>query len=615
MRKPHLVIVSTIVSLLVPSSSFSDSLANYVCQSPSKTVDGAKTKSSLPKKLTQRELDNLVAFTKLLGYVRYFHPSDQAARLDWNKFAIAGVKSVENAMSSRELALRLEKLFHPIAPTVRIILKNHGTKLAASLRRPSSRLPIRTIAWVHNGPDFSNPYKYLSKRVDEKEFPAQASFPKTKDPFAADLDAGITCIVPLSLYADSVGTFPHTSDSSSFMFPNTFVPSVNDRTTRIADIVIAWNIFEHLYPYFDMITTNWNQMLRLSLSSAAKDSTDIAFERTLKWMQVQLRDGHGVASGFRNTNYSRQMWYLPFTAEWIEDQLVITKIQGNTPSTLRVGDVIEKINGSKSGQYLRDQEQYIPASTQQMKRWWSTFLFPHALVEKFEIELQRESQMSETVLFVKPKESQKQTSEWKAPEPKPQELRKGIYYLDLEWLTYSDFESSLNELSNAKGLIFDMRSYPNKIGEHFMSHLIDSTILVPPYYRPLVTRPNRMDMKFIPVEARFIQPHGPRLKGKIIFLTGPRAMSFPEHLLLMVQYYGLGQIVGESTAGTNGNINWVSLPTGYDLVWTALRVLRFDGSRFNGLGIRPTIEVHRTLKALKERRDEALEKAVEILSR
>ncbi|MCI0465048.1 MAG: hypothetical protein L0Z62_49640, partial [Gemmataceae bacterium] len=37
-----------------------------------------------PRNLTERELDNLVAFARLLGYVRYFHPSDEAANANWD---------------------------------------------------------------------------------------------------------------------------------------------------------------------------------------------------------------------------------------------------------------------------------------------------------------------------------------------------------------------------------------------------------------------------------------------------------------------------------------------------------------------------------------------------
>ena len=36
------------------------------------------------------KVENLKTFAKLYGYVKYFHPADEAANIDWNKFAIFG---------------------------------------------------------------------------------------------------------------------------------------------------------------------------------------------------------------------------------------------------------------------------------------------------------------------------------------------------------------------------------------------------------------------------------------------------------------------------------------------------------------------------------------------
>ena len=33
-------------------------------------------------------IENLLAFAKLYGYVRYFHPSDAASSIDWERFAV-----------------------------------------------------------------------------------------------------------------------------------------------------------------------------------------------------------------------------------------------------------------------------------------------------------------------------------------------------------------------------------------------------------------------------------------------------------------------------------------------------------------------------------------------
>ena len=40
-------------------------------------------------------IDNAAAFARLYGVVRYFYPSDAAAILDWNRFAVYGIAQVE----------------------------------------------------------------------------------------------------------------------------------------------------------------------------------------------------------------------------------------------------------------------------------------------------------------------------------------------------------------------------------------------------------------------------------------------------------------------------------------------------------------------------------------
>jgi hypothetical protein len=98
-----------------------------------------------PRPLTSQGLTNLTAFARIYGYVRFFHPSDEAARIDWDAFAIDGVRTVESAASSAELIERLEKIFQPIAPTVLIYPTGH---------RPRTPVPPsgpETIRYHHNG--------------------------------------------------------------------------------------------------------------------------------------------------------------------------------------------------------------------------------------------------------------------------------------------------------------------------------------------------------------------------------------------------------------------------------------------------------------------------------
>jgi hypothetical protein len=91
-----------------------------------------------------RAVDNLRAFAKLYGYVRFFHPADEASAIDWAKFAVYGAERVKVARSSDELRIVLEELFLPLAPAAQI----YPTAVRAEPRLPTSHPVFRRRAGV-----------------------------------------------------------------------------------------------------------------------------------------------------------------------------------------------------------------------------------------------------------------------------------------------------------------------------------------------------------------------------------------------------------------------------------------------------------------------------------
>ena len=77
--------------------------------------------------------------------------------------------------------------------------------------------------------------------------------------------------------------------------------------------------------------------------------------------------------------------------------------------------------------------------------------------------------------------------------------------------------------------------------------------------------------------------------------------------------YARFRVVGGPTAGANGNILLLPLPGGFRFSWTGMKVTKFDGSQHHLVGIRPTVPVERTLKAVRDGRDEYIEKALELI--
>jgi C-terminal processing protease CtpA/Prc len=139
-----------------------------------------------PRPLTTQGLTNLTALTRLLGYVRFFHPSDQVAGLanaDWDALAMAGVERVEAARDPRELAAALSDLVAGIAPTVRVLPFSPSAQSAVE---PSENAGdggvIRWLAWRHEGVSFHTAFtSYTSERVEVGRMPDGASASVAQD--------------------------------------------------------------------------------------------------------------------------------------------------------------------------------------------------------------------------------------------------------------------------------------------------------------------------------------------------------------------------------------------------------------------------------------------------
>jgi C-terminal processing protease CtpA/Prc len=595
----------------VPVQHVDASLFNEQGGKVGKAVDGMEP----ARPLEGRALDNLVAFTKLLGYVRYFHPSDQAAKTNWDLFAIDGVQAVEGAKTPAELADSLEKLFQPIAPSVRVFVTGQAPAPAKDAATG------KFVAWYHIGVDTGNPEErlYSSVRVSNKQpIPLallgsnvpELKLPDPGQPFVAELGGGVSCRLPLALHADDKGTLPRPSTpgkAPGWSKPQGFTPSGNDRSTRLAAVALAWNVFQHFYPYFDVVKADWPGELRGALALAATDADELAFRDTLNRLVAGLHDGHGYV-GLKN---APQPSFVPLRWQWVEDRLVLTHVAKGVAG-LKPGDVVLKVDGRPAAQALAQQEQLISSATPHNKRYLGLiYLASGARDYEVTLEVLAGSGMVETIRVQRTMDI-RSFADLEPERPKIAEIKPGILYVNLDRINEKEFNEALPRMAKAKGLIFDLRGYPQGFSGP-IPHLIDKAVSTPQWHIPLTLYPDRHKVAFH-VSSWQIQPKGPRFQAKVAYLTDARAISQAETYLGIVEHYKLADIVGSATAGTNGNINPFTLPGGYQVSWTGMKVLKHDGSRHHGVGIQPTVPVGLTIQGVAQGRDEVLERALEVVS-
>jgi hypothetical protein len=546
--------------------------------------------------LGDRALMNVVAFARLLGYVRHFHPSDEAAQTDWNAFAVEGMRAVEGAATVDALRRELDRLFRPIAPAVEIFAVSGRPSVPPAALSASDG--TRLIAWRHLGYGAGGEPPYRSERL-----PITVAPP----PLVASLGGGVEARIPLAVRVDDRGTLPRgAARRATAAAP---APALaTDRAVRLAAAALAWNVLQHFYPYFDDVRTDWPPLLPLVLQQAAIDRTELDLADTLSVLIAGLRDGQARVTSPATAAIDAAP---PLALTWVEGRLLVSTA---APATgLEPGDSIVSVNGAPAPLALEDQERTISGATPQWMRVRAIGQLlsgPPGSQLTLGVERSQASRRRETVTVTR----QREPSPSVQPLPPVATLAEGVMYADLTRLDDKALDAALPRLAQAAGLVFDVRGDPAASDPHLLfRHLARAPLTSGQWLIPEVTRPDRVRMAFVPGPGWSFAPQAPYLGGRKVFLSDARAVGAAESYLEIVEHYSLGDIVGAPTAGTQGAPNRISLPGGFTVSFTGMRVLKHVGAPQHGIGIQPTVAVTRTRAAIAEGRDEVIARALEVL--
>ena len=416
-----------------------------------------------------------------------------------------------------------------------------------------------------------------------------------------ELGGGLTARVPIALWSRDGKTMPAADPAPVVEALAALAPGLDDADTRIADVIVTWSVFDQFYPYLDVVAAGWPGALDRALVDALDDTGAEDHERTLERLVHAIEDGHGhvmVPTGDRK--------FLPARLGWVEDRLVV--LSSGVPELAR-GDVIEAIDGEPAGEALEAEMARHSGSPQwrRVRALAGVGMRPPGTEVALRVEREGAAREVSVAVGELPEET--------FAHPPVAELDGGIWYVDLERSEWLDIEAKLGEIAAAPGVVFDLRGYPN--GTHAVLNLLlpapeqDRWMHVARSVRPALPGAPRPVTEWDSF-GWDLAPAEPAITGKVVFLTGPGAISYAESVMGYVETLGV-DIVGAATAGTNGNIRRFSLPSGASVVFTGMKVTRHDGTRSHLEGIRPTIPAAPTITGIRAGTDEVLERALALI--
>jgi hypothetical protein len=422
-----------------------------------------------------------------------------------------------------------------------------------------------------------------------------------------DLGSQLHARVPLSLTDAAAASTEAKAELASLQAALQAPPATvaGSADKALADMVVAWNVFRHFYPYWTEVEVDWDARLRPLLESALAAKTRTAHRDTLSRLVADVRDGHGRVVDLQQSSPPAM---LPLRFGFIQNQVVVTA-SSNTQD-VPVGAVVSAIDTVPAAERLINAMELASGSPQ-----WKQ---ARALAELSSCEKDRFISLtldggsgSQAVRLLC--DGTQATAE-KRPEPIA-ELSAGVWYVDLSRASMAQIRPMLEKLAQGTGIVFDLRGYPTDAGAQILSHLVDAP-------------ENDRWMHIAEIVGPFgqtagwqsagwnLQPRAPHFGGKIVFMTDGRAISYAESVMGYVKDRKLGTIVGSATAGANGNVVRFQVPGGFSITFTGMRVTGHDGHTPHHLrGVQPDVPAGLTTEGLRQGRDEVLERALDVIKK
>jgi hypothetical protein len=544
----------------------------------------------------------LVAFARAYGYVRFFHPTDASHDADWQRLAVAGVLAVHDAPTLDALAGRLEELLRPLAPSLQLWVQGEPAPPEPPVPRRSDGL----VYWQYQGFPGSSfslhrpPYAKVRVHPDETWRRRFSESPAPDARVLAELAPALHMRLPVVLTAAQ-------AEATSKPRRPALAPDLDPArdhhvlAVRQAAVIETWNVLRHFYPYQQDLELDWDAMLVDTLRNAEDDATVAEFIDTLRGLLEPLHDGHGHVGHQLHAATAT----LPVRLELVEGRVVVTGTRD--PERFAIGDVVQRIGDEPA----RERIDEIAARLSGTPQWrW----FQAAAWEAPRAEL---GQVVELTLDRQGREHRVACEAERAPVPSPPRppaihaFEDGVRYVDLTRASWSDLETELPVLATAPAVVFDMRGYPTE-NDPIIDHLLDEPEQALWMHVPRFVEPDGQVVGWHDI-GWHRSPREPHIEAPVAFLISAEAISYAESMLSYVEAHELGTLVGTTTAGANGDIIRFDTLAGFYLIWSGMRVTRHDGSPFHQGGVRPDLEVHRTIEGLRAGRDEVLEAGLRVV--
>jgi carboxyl-terminal processing protease len=396
--------------------------------------------------------------------------------------------------------------------------------------------------------------------------------------------------------------------------------SLQDRAYIASRVYASLSYFAH---WQNVPQLNLDDAYRAYLGRVLASPDRTAFTHTTMEFLAGFHNGHTV---FVDMPLVQHGGPLPFVAEVIDGQWVV--MQSSSPGVIP-GDVIERIDGRDFGEFVADTMRLVSSSTVAggqhalFGRMLEFAPYAHLFPRKFTLTLARGRNVTVDCNALSPAQPLAVYGRW---------LSEGkVAYIRIPSFMAPELEKRAIELAReyqqSQVLIIDVRGNlggrtPGELTAFLMDRpwqrWAESIPVEIPFFRMRAEQGHEDYQPFVHGNlawGSYVQPPPKdHFAGNLILLVDSGCLSACEDFVVPFKLNHRAQLIGETTGGSSGQPLQLDLGQGMMVIIGAKRESFPDGSPFEGVGIKPDIEVRPNVDDLRSGKDTALQAALRTMA-
>jgi carboxyl-terminal processing protease len=521
--------------------------------------------------ITQTE--KLVATAKVWGFLKYYHPRVADGEFNWDEQLIEVLPKVRVTTDKKEFSNIILKWIESLG-SVRI-----SDKIESNLEVEYFDKNFN-LNWFNNTKLFTQEVSEKLKYIEKNRHQGNQYY----------------------ISKNKGGTLSITNELKHNNF------NWEDENIRLLALFRYWNIIQYFFPYKYQTDVNWDVVLKKMLPTFLNCESKTEFHLALLELTVSIDDSHTSLMTKEIRNYIGTK-FLPVEINIIEDQAVITKIKNDSLAKLndlRIGDIILKLNNKPIEQLFNEKSKYISGSNINRKQIYLTeFIFSgNSDTCNFIFSRNGEVFSKKIVRYnyssIKKLQKNKEAESFRI-------IESNIGYVNMGQLELAHISQMMKSFKNTKGIIIDLREYPNQTGYELSKYFTSENREFKKMLYPDINYPGR----FISSNSQVGQSRKLKYKGEMVILVNEYTQSQGEHTAMILQKSDNATTIGSQTSGADGTVLKFDILGGFRTKITGLGVFYEDNTETQRKGIKIDIIAKPTINGIINGIDEVLKRAIE----